>query len=202
MTTPIFPMLAGEGWGNKQTPVWNTNVQEAVSGKETRVGQWSYPRYLFELNYEWLKSDPSAAEFQALKGFFNGCNGRAVTFLYSFAEDNSIAGQSIGTGDGNTKQFQMVRACGGFAEPVFAPDAVSSVKINGAVQDPATYSVGAFENATPGIITFTAAPGIGLSVTADFTFYYPCRFEDDTLEFEQFLHQLWKAGKVPFRSVK
>lgn len=202
MTTLIFPTLAGEGWSSKQTVEWSTSVQEAASGKETAVAMWSYPRYQFELNYEFLRSDPVHAEFQALKGFFNSCGGRAVPFLYDFADDRAVVGQSIGVGDGQSTAFQLVRACGGYVEPVFAPNAVSSVKINGVVQAPASYTIGSYDSASPGIVTFGAAPALNASITADFTFYFVARFLEDKLEFENFLYQLWKAGKVPFRTVK
>lgn len=42
-----------------------------------------------------------------------------------------------------------------------------------------------------GIVTFGTAPGAGLAVTADFSYYYRLRFKQDINEFEQFMSNLW-----------
>ncbi|MDR8289562.1 hypothetical protein FPK70_23190, partial [Acinetobacter baumannii] len=36
----------------------------------------------------------------------------------------------------------------------------------------------------------------GVEVTVTGTFYYRCRFKDDTQQYVNFMHKLWKAGKV------
>ena len=202
MTIPIFPSLPGIGWDCKRTSVWNTNVQTAISGKEKRIALWSYPQYLWELNYEYLRSSTGHPEFQELMGFFNINQGRAGTFLYTDDTDYAVTGQPIGLGDGQTTTFQLVRASGGYTEPVFAPNTVTALYINTVALNPSTYAVASYGSANPGLVTFTTAPPAGAAITVDFSFYFPCRFEDDTLDFEIFLEQLWKASKVAFRSVK
>ena len=198
MTEPVFPTFAGLGWSVKRSPVWKTRAQQAISGKETRLADWSYPAWHWELTFDFLRATPTAAEFQSLAGFFNQCQGAFGTFLYADADDNAVTGQAIGTGDGATKSFQLVRAFGGFIEPVLAPNVVSTVYFAGVAQAPANYSV----DSTTGLLTFTAAPASGAAITADFTYYFRCRFAEDTIDFEKFMATLYRAQKLALVSLK
>jgi len=121
MATNVLPSLAGLGFNVTRTPVWDTTVQQAISGKETRVARQTYPRWKWELTYSVLRSGAAYGELQQLAGFFNALQGMFDTFLYQDADDNRVTGQGIGTGDGVTTTFQLVRSFGGFAEPVLAP---------------------------------------------------------------------------------
>ena len=198
MTEPLFPALAGLGWSVKRSPVWKTRAQQAISGKETRLADWSYPAWHWALTFDFLRATPSAAEFQSLAGFFNQRQGAFGTFLYADADDNAVTGQSLGAGDGATVSFQLVRAFGGFIEPVLAPNVVSAVYLAGVVQSPSAYSV----NPTTGLLTFTAAPASGAAITADFSYYFRCRFAEDTIDFEKFMATLYRAQKLAFISLK
>ena len=86
---------------------------------------------------------------------------------------------------------------GGFAEPIVAPNLVSNVYLNGVVQSPSSYSV----DASNGILTFAAAPGSGVVVTADFSYYFRVRFADDAASFENFMYQLWRLKQIKFISI-
>jgi uncharacterized protein (TIGR02217 family) len=198
MSTAVFPALAGLGWSVKRVPMWKTRVQEAISGKETRIADWSYPRWRWELAYDFLRGDAGHAEFQALAGFFNQRQGMFDSFLYQDADDFSAVGQQLGSGDGATQSFQLVRSLGGFIEPIIAPNVVSAVYLAGVAQSPSSYTV----DAATGIVTFTIAPGAAVAITADFTFYFRCRFADDSMDLEKFMSQLWRAKKLAFISVK
>jgi uncharacterized protein (TIGR02217 family) len=198
MTEPVFPALAGLGWSVKRSPVWKTRAQQAISGKETRLADWSYPAWHWDLTFDFLRATPAAAEFQSLAGFFNHCQGAFGTFLYADADDNAVAGQALGTGDGATTTFQLIRAFGGFIEPVLAPNVVSAVYLAGVAQAPSSTSV----DSTTGLLTFTTAPASGAAIAADFSYYFRCRFAEDTLDFEKFMATLYRAQKLAFVSVK
>ena len=198
MTEPLFPALAGIGWSVKRSPVWKTRAQQAISGKETRLADWSYPAWHWELTFDFLRADPVAAEFQSLAGFFNARQGAFGTFLYADADDNAVAGQSLGTGDGATTTFQLIRAFGSFIEPVLAPNVVNAVTLAGVAQSSSSYSV----DPATGLLTFTAAPVSGAAIAADFSYYFRCRFAEDTLDFEKFMATLYRAQKLAFVSLK
>ena len=46
-----------------------------------------------------------------------------------------------------------------------------------------------------------SAPGSGVVITADFTYYFLVRFAEDTAEFENFMYQLWSLKQVKLQSV-
>lgn len=206
MSNSVFPTLAGLGWSVTRREIWKTRAQEAISGKETRIADWSYPRHQWTLGFDFLRqgalSGAAYAEFAALAGFFNLRQGAYDSFLFSDADDNAAAGQGLGTGDGATTSFALARAFGGFVEPIAAPNAVSAVYLNGVAQSPSSYAVNAWGAAAPGTIVFNAAPAAGAAVSADFSFYFPCRFAVDQLDFEKFMAALYQAKKVTFISLK
>ncbi len=206
MSSSVFPALAGIGWSVKRAEMWKTRTQSAISGKETRIADWSYPRHHWSLAFDFLRqgslSGTTYSEFASLAGFFNLRQGSYDSFLYTDPDDNAATAQALGIGDGTTTAFQLVRSFGGFVEPILAPNVVGAVYLNGTVQSGGLYTVHDWSSTTPGTIVFTSAPGSGVVVTADFTFYFPCRFSADELDFEKFMAALWQAKKVEFMSLK
>jgi uncharacterized protein (TIGR02217 family) len=206
MSIAVFPSLAGLGWSVARSELWKTRTQEAISGKETRIADWSYPRHQWALTFDFLRqgnlSGTLYAEFAALAGFFNLRQGGFDSFLYADPDDSAVTGQAIGTGDGATTSFQLVRSFGGFVEPIFAPNAVSRVALNGVTQSAGSYAVNGWGAASPGTLVFTTAPGAGVAIAADFSFYFPCRFAADQLDFEKFMAALYQLKKIEFISLK
>lgn len=202
MSTATFPSLPGLAWSVDKYPEFSTVVRTASSGQETRVALWAAPRWRFTLTYDLLRAD-ATQELQSLMGFFLARQGQYDSFLYRDPDDGAVTGQPIGTGDGTTAAFQLVRALGGFVEPVRAPDLGSALNIylGGVVQPSSAYSVSGWGTSAPGMVTFTAAPPAGTAITADFSFFFPVRFSADTAEFSQFMHQLWELKQLEFVSV-
>jgi len=202
MSSAVFPTLTGLGWNMKRTEMWKTRVQEAISGKEVRLADWTYPRHQWELTFEFLLqgtlNSRTLTDFATLSGFFNLRQGVYDSFLYTDPDDNTVTGQTIGTGDGSTTVFQLLRTFGSFIEPVLAPNTINAIKLNGVTQGGGSYSV----SSTTGQITFNSAPGNGVAITADFTYYFRCRFVDDTMDFEKFMKQLYSTKSVKFISLK
>lgn len=201
-TYDVFPSLVGLGFDVNKTPQWNTNVNMSASGKKTAIEFWSSPVMRYELLYDYLPSDLTAHDLQDLMGFFNSLNGRATPFLFDDADDNTVTGQLLGTGDGADTTFQLLRAYGGFSEPVLAPNVIGAVYLGTAAQASSLWAVSAYGTSAPGVLTFTGAPSSGAVVSADFTYYWPVRFLDDTLTFRKFMYQLWDAKKVSFETEK
>jgi len=192
----IFPALPGLTWSVTKTPTFQTRIQRAVSGRELRALDYPYPLWQFALVYDFLRDNPQAGydELRTLLGFFMLCQGAYGTFLFQDPSDFQVAGQQIGAGDASRTVFQLQRAMGamlpggGFLEPITAPNVVSTIYLNGITQAPATYSV----DPATGLVTFDTAPGSGLIITADFTYYFRCRFIDDKYDFENFMRHLWQ----------
>jgi uncharacterized protein (TIGR02217 family) len=202
----IFPTLPGLAWSVTKTPTFQTRIQRAVSGRELRALDYPYPLWQFALVYDFLRDSPVAGydELRTLMGFFMLCQGAFGSFLFQDPSDCEASGQRIGIGNASTTVFQLQRTIGaalpggGFSEPIVAPNAVRAIYLNGITQDPATYSV----DPNSGLVTFNPAPGSGLIITADFNYYFRCRFMDDKYDFENFMHQLWQLKKLTFISVR
>jgi hypothetical protein len=129
-------------------------------------------------------------------GFFLSCQGQYGTFLYTDPTDDSVTAGAIGAGDGVTTAFTFGRFLGVFFEPVGWVTSVANVYLNG-VNQPSGWSL-----TTPNSLVFTSAPGSGVAITATFAYAFQCRFDDDTLDFEEFMQNLWSAKSVKFKSVR
>lgn len=206
MSTAVFPALNGLAWDISRTVNWDTTIQSAVSGFETRFAAKPFPKYEWKFSFEFLRQGAllgqSFTELFTLIGFYNLRQGQLDSFLYQDADDNAVIGQQIGVGDGSTKTFQMLRTLGGFAEPILAPNIVSAVYVDGVLKTLGTdYSISAWGSATPGIVTFVTAPANTKLVTADFSFYWPCRFNTDATEFNKMMTSLYEAKQIDIVSL-
>lgn len=202
MSNAVFPVLPGLTFDNKRTPVWSSKTHQSISGKEQRAAYWSYPRWKYSLSFEVLRADAAYQELQTLVAFFLARQGSFDSFLYLDPSDNSVTGQSLGLGDGAATGFQLVRtfSAGGssFVEPMQAINGAPVIRVAGVVKTAGTdYSV-----SVSGLVTFAVAPVVGAAITADFSYYFRCRFTADELEFNQFMYQLWEAQTVEFESLK
>lgn len=203
MSTAVFPSLPGLGWSVDKQPEFSTIVRTATAGQETRVALWSSPRWRFTLTYDLLRAD-ATQELQTLMGFFLQRQGQFDSFLYQDPDDNQVTGQPLGLGDGTTTSFQLLRSFGGFVEPVRAPNLGQAINVylNGVAQPSSGWSVSGWGTATPGMLAFTTAPSAGAAISADFSFYFPVRFNADVAEFSQFMHQLWELKQIELVGVK
>ena len=198
MSNAVFPRLPGLEWNLVKKPVFSTRIHTAASGKEIRAALWSYPQWEISLSYEFLRDD-ATEELQTLLGFFLQRRGAFESFLFEDEDDNQVAGQQIGTGDGETAAWQFLRTYGGFIEPVMAVKAAPAPRVYlDEVEQTGGYSL----NLTTGVLTFTEAPDEGAVITADFGFYYRVRFKEDLAEFEKFMHQLWSLRELTLVTVK
>jgi uncharacterized protein (TIGR02217 family) len=202
----VFPSLPGLAWSVTKTPTFQTRIQRAVSGRELRALDYPYPLWQFTLVFDLLRDNPAAGydELRTLMGFFMLCQGAFGTFLFRDPSDDKVTGQQIGVGNASATVFQLQRAMGstlpggGFLEPILAPNLVSTVYLDGITQSPASYSV----DPNTGLVTFATAPGSGLVITADYSYYFRCRFVDDSYAFENFMFRLWQLKKLTFISVR
>lgn len=203
MSTHVFPSLIGLEWNVTRDPIWSSQIQDALSGAQTALSFWSYPKWAWKISFSYLPSTATQQDMQTLAGFFNIMQGRFDSFLYQDADDSAIVGQALGTGDGTTLTYQLVRAFGGFIEPILAPHTVSKVYVDG-IDQVGHWTVSNWGTATPGLITFAGghAPTAGKAVTADFSFYFPVRFDSDQISFTNFMSKMWSNSSIKFTSIK
>ena len=69
--------------------------------------------------------------------------------------------------------------------------------MNGVLLPTSAYSL-----AYPNVLSFATAPALTAQVAADYSFYFLCRFSDDTTDFENFAFNLWTNQSVKLQTVK
>lgn len=202
MSSLVFPAPAPKqfafGWPVRKTPVWKTIIQTPASARgEVRIPLQTWPRWQFEMDVTLLTGDASlpSSYFATLVGFFNQVQGKAGDWLYSDPYDNAVAGMQFGVGDGATTAFQLTRTLGGFADIIQNLNGTPAIYVNGTPTTPLSISA-------TGLVTFSSAPANGASLTWTGSFYYRCRFNDDSLDsLQEDLFQFWSLNGLKFISV-
>lgn len=200
MSNTVFPSLPGLAWGMTKKPKWSSRVQKAVSGRRQAIGYMSYPLYEYTLSFNVLREYATFTELEQLQGFFNSMHAQVDTFLFADPVHAAVVTpQQIGVGDGVNKNFQLLSTFGGFAEPVFAPAIISSLRRATVAQtNPTHYTVG-----TNGLIQFVTAPSVGNVIDWTGTFRMRCAFTQDSIELINGDGvDIWKTNKITFESVK
>lgn len=199
MALAVFPTLTQSvGFPVKRMPEWDTVKADALSGKRTRTSNRSYPIYRYELVFKVLRTAAAYLEWQTLQGFINQQLGGAGLWLYDDVNDDTAAAQTFGTGDGASTAFQLVRTLGGFGEPVFSPNVITDIKVNGVTKTLGVdYTVGSY-----GVITFATAPAGGAVLSWDGTYYWACRFDDDQFAFEGSYSGIMNLKSLKFSTEK
>lgn len=195
---PFNTPLPGLTIDVKKAPRFRTNISEAASGNETRYAQAEYPRWEFELSYDFLEDRTGAeSSLKTILGFFLARRGSFDSWLFKDPDDYLSTGGVCGTADGVTTEFPLCRTLGGFNEVVGQVDTANAIQIyvDDVLIDPADYEV-----VLPNSVVFDSAPAEGV-VTATFQFFFACRFMEDQLDFEKFADKLWNLQQVQFRSV-
>ncbi|MDB5507318.1 MAG: glycoside hydrolase family 24 [Devosia sp.] len=179
-----FPL--GVALGSRGGPERLTDVVTLASGREQRNSRWAQSRRRYNAGY----GIKSRADMQAVLAFFEERRGRFHGFLWRDGLDFSSSGtgvvtaldQAIGTGDGVTTVFQLVKRYGAsfdpHVRPITKPVAGSVVVAVDGVA--AEFAV----DALTGLVTFAVAPGDGAAITAGFLFDVPVRFDIDRLDIE------------------
>lgn len=201
-----FPTLgvldAGFSWSVHRRPINSTRVSAAASGRDVRTPLYAQPLYEFDLTYSALNSDSVhfqalvAESLQQIMGFFLQCQGQYGSFLFSDPDFNEAIGASLGVGDGATMQYPLLRQLGPYSEPVQVANVVSQIYLNGVAQE----SGWTVQNGNQ--IVFSTPPAKDAVVTADFTYYFVCRFMDDIHDYEEFMYKLHSLQSCKIRSVR
>jgi uncharacterized protein (TIGR02217 family) len=175
--------------GSTGGPERRTVVVMTASGHEERNSRWAHSRRRYNAGF----GVKSVAHLHAVIDFFEARRGRLHAFRFKDHADFKASNQVIGTGDGVTASFQLVKTYGAPSRPyvrnIPAPvPGTVLVMVNGV---PAT----AFTlNAMMGVITFNSAPAVGASITASFEFDVPVRFDVDSITVNL---SHFEAGDIP-----
>lgn len=207
MSDVLFPELPGLEWDLTKTPMFNTKIMQSVNGRELRASYQAVPKYQISMSFAFLRESKGRNELQQLEGFFLERRGAFDSFLYKMPDDNEFNCTFIG--DGTATTFQLYKDMYTSQLPLGNTEEqiVGEVDPNMWNQTPAKTMWNTnqeklmWNNATAQItsdgkyvLSQPIEEGIGVSIKG--TFYYRCRFKDDTQQYVNFMHKLWKAGKV------
>lgn len=196
MSNEVLPRFPGLSIVQKWTPIHNTIVHQSATRIESRATYEAYPLWQISLKYELLRSG-NEAELQAIAGFFMRHSGMLEDFLYEDGRDSSTSNDVFGRGDGVTKSFRLWRTWGNSRAPVSAVKILAGIMVNGVAM-----GAGFTIDMHTGWVTFAVAPAEDAELTWSGEYYWRVRFRNDDLEFEQFMHQWWQAGKIELITVK
>jgi len=111
----IYPDLQGLSYPVTRRPIFKNLKHETVTGRVVTATYMQYPLYEFDLSYDYL----SAADRESLIGFFLAQGGDLTPFYFDAGPgDDAVTKQSIGSGDGAAKTFNLLRGLGNFSEPI------------------------------------------------------------------------------------
>ncbi|MCB2081363.1 MAG: DUF2460 domain-containing protein [Hyphomicrobiales bacterium] len=164
-------------YGSSGGPAYSTDVVVLASGHEQRNINWSSAR----ARYNVAHGVKTQTQLDALIAFFRARQGRAMGFRFKDWTDFSATAQVIGTGDGATTQFQLVKT---YTSGSVTHTRTITKPVSGTVTvylDAVEQTSGVTVDTTTGIITFSSAPSGSVVVTADFEFDVPVRFDTDRL---------------------
>ena len=172
-------------------PERRTDVVVLGSGFEERNSRWADSRRKYNAGYGIKTFDQLytvIAFFEERRGRLTGFRWRDHLDFKSCPPEMDVAAdnQIIGTGDGTTAQFKLVKTYGSAHAPwsrtIFKPAANSVlVAVDGTQQTEGTqFSV----DTASGLVTFDAShiPARGSVISAGFWFDVPVRFDTDRLD--------------------
>lgn len=202
----LFPVEIS--YGSAGGPKFKTTIFTADSGFEQRNIDWSSTR----AEYDVSNAIKTQEQMDVLTEFFFARRGRAYGFRFFDWNDYQINQQVIGTGDGATRTFQIIKTyVSAQAESgesysftrnltKIAWDTIAGVTVGISVKVAGTdYTV----NHNTGEITFVAAPPNGAQIKIGAgQFHVPVRFDTDHMDaaHEFWMTQTW--GQIPLVEVR
>ena len=193
--------------GARGGPERRTQIVELASGDEERNASWAGSRRRYDVAYGIRRADDLAE----VVAFFEARNGRLYGFRFKdWADYKSCApsrapaadDQALGTGDGSETAFQLVK---GYASGAQTWTRVITKPVAGSVRialDGAEQASGWSVDPATGLVTFDAAPGAGVAITAGFEFDVPVRFDSDALDVTLDVERLGSITSIPLVEIR
>jgi len=195
----LFPLALGRE--AEVTPEFSTAIVTSAGGEEVRNAGWAAARTSYDVG----PGIRSESDMAALLGFFRARMGPARGFRLRDPFDSSSANgggdpgpldQVIGTGDGVTSRFALVKSYGEASRRITRPVA-GSVRASVAGRETTRFAV---EDA--GWIAFDTPPPAGAAVTAGYRFDVPVRFTEDRLSVTRATFLAGSAQSVPLTEIR
>ncbi|WP_326525302.1 DUF2460 domain-containing protein [Sphingomonas sp.] len=185
-----FPLALGRE--AEVAPEHATAIVAGAGGHEARNAAWMQARTRYDVG-PGVRSEQDIA---ALLEFFRARIGPARGFRLRDPFDARGEDEVLGTGDGATMRFALVRRYGDVARRITRPVAGSvTVRVAGVATTGFTLEPG-------GHVAFDAPPPEGAGVTASFDFDVAVRFAEDRLTVSRATFRAGEAVSVPLIEVR
>ena len=193
--------------GARGGPERRTQIVELASGDEERNASWANSRRRYDVAYGIRRADDLAA----VVALFEARNGRLHGFRFKDWADHKSClpsatpgptDQAIGTGDGITTAFQLVKRYASGSQTwvrAITKPVAGTVRI---ALDGAEQLGGWSVDTTTGVVTFATAPAEGVAITAGFAFDVPVRFDTDALDVTLDLERLGSITSIPLLELR
>jgi hypothetical protein len=172
---PTMPLSMASGL--KKSPNFNTVHQKGPAGISSGLALKPYPTWDFVFSLDNVTGHEHTASSVVAQffGTFMATAGGAGLFLFTDPQDNTVTNAQFGTGNGTTTAFQLSRNIYGYPDIIQNTYGTPSIYVNGTLTTPASIS-------STGVVTFSSAPANGAVLTWSGSFYYLCRFSEDTVD--------------------
>jgi len=218
MRYPILTLPKGLTFRYQKTPKFNNIKQVPQNARHPAAATVQQGTiFSFDLNFNYLKQNgvTTANDVQYLQEFYEACGGGLQFFEFNPAayhlEETSVTHDYtqlksgfFGYGDGVTTTFPLWRstsALGGgnvtLVERIQNVTAMSGVYINGSLQAFSSFTLANW----PATVTFNTAPANGAYLSWAGNYDYLCMFDEDSIDFEEFMFQLWTLKSLKLESV-
>lgn len=181
-------------------PERRTEITTLLSGHEKRNARQTHSRR----RYDAASGIRSLDDLDAVVAFFEARRGELIAFRFrdpldwkssSPRAEATATDQAIGTGNGATTTFQLVKRYGegedAYVRPIHLPLAATvSVAVDGAALAPENVSI----DALTGLVTLATPPASNAMITAGFDFDIKARFDTSSLSVSL---TAFKAGQIP-----
>lgn len=165
---PFNSPLPGLAFSVHKKPMFNTRISESASGHEITNQLMQYPKWEFNLTYEFLEDRSGAnSSLKTIVGFFCERAGRFDSFLFKDPDDYEQVRGWCGDSDGTITQFPFCRTFGGFVEKVGQVDTDNTINVYTDLNE--AHTLPANPGGTPVVQTVAVnfPPSGGFGFTAD-----------------------------------
>ena len=181
-------------YGMVSTAMFSTDITEGHSGREQRNVRWSRVRHSYDISMALRARESMQDDVVQL---FAAAEGRLNGFRFKDWSDYQLSDELIGTGDGSTTTFAVIKSytAGAVTYTRRLTKLVSTdliVKVDGIVKaEGADYTL--YPNT--GYVVFTSPVTTAKDVTVSGEFDVPVRFDVDTVEtaFDGYDSMVWDS---------